>query len=211
MDICFQNVTLQLLTGTDRSSVRPSENEKEEEKDRSDEVKQREEKLHQNEYVNGERKVKEDHVIEPESHQVSETQMDEQVGAEEEPNTVTESKTQIHPNMNTELKLQETPAAEFEVQQEHGAHFVPETSAEENTNKSADPDKDKHGKSLPCENEQEAVSEMNSTLSSEVDKESDNGTHVGEINIVSTKAFGPPINPPPPPTALQNSSGKDTW
>lgn len=207
MDICFQNVTLQLLTGTDRSSVRPCENEKEEEKDRSDEVKQGDEKLYQNEYMNGERKVKKDHVIEPESHQVSETQMDELV-EEEEPDTVTESKTQIHPNMNTKLKLQETPAAEFEVQQEHGAHFVPETSAEENANKSPDPDKDKHDKSLPRENEQEAPSEMNSTLSSEEAKESDNGTYV---NTVSTKAFGPPIDPPPPPTELQNSSGKDTW
>lgn len=208
MDIYFQNVTLQLLTGTDKSSMRQSENENEKKKDRIDEVKQREERLHQNEHVNSERKVKEDHVIGP-SHQVIETQMDEKVGAEEETNKVTESRTQIHPNVNTELKLQETPAAEFEVQQEDGAHFVPKTSGEENTDETADSYKDKHGKSAPCENEQEAVSEINSTLICELDKESiDN---VEEINIVSTKAFRPPTNPPPPPTALHSSSGKDTW
>lgn len=219
MDIFFQNVTLQLLTDTDRSSLRLSKNEEE---DKSDDVKQREETHHQNEHVNGKREVKEDHVAELDFHQVSETQMDEEAMAEEETDTVTESKTQsqaeeltdtdLHPDLSTELKLQETAAVESEVHQEQAEHSVPETSAEEKaTNKPADPDDDEPGESSPCEDGQEAVSERNAAVSSEVDKESvDDGEHVGEMNAASPKAFRPPANPPPPPSALQNSSGMDT-
>lgn len=226
----IKNVTLQLLSGTDRASLRPSKNEEEaeeEEEEESDDVKQREETSHPNVHVNGEREVKEEEkeeeerVAESDSHQVSETQMDQEVAAEKDTKTVTESKTQsqaealeatdFHLVSSTEPKPQETAAAESAVQQEQAEHSVPETSAEEkDTNKAADPDVEPD-ESSPPEEAEETVSERNAAVSCEVDKESvGDGKHVGEINAASQNAFGPPTNPPPPPNALQNSSGKDT-
>ncbi|XP_076587173.1 FK506-binding protein 15 isoform X2 [Chaetodon auriga] len=222
----IKNVTLQLLSGTERSS--PSLSKNEEEDQESDDVKQREETPHQNVHVNGEKGVKEEekeeeeHVVESDSHQVSETQMDQGVAAEKETDTATESETQsqaeavaatdLHPVSSTEVKLQETASSESEVQQEQeqAEHSVQESCAEvKDAKKSADPD-DEPGESSPPENEQEAASEKNAAVSSEVDKESTADiNHGGDVNAASQKTFGPPANPPPPP-ALQNSSGEGT-
>lgn len=159
-------------------------------------------------------------MAELDSHQISENQMNQEVAAVKEIETVTESKTQsqaealqatdLHPVTSTERKTHEK-AAESEVQQEQGEHSVPETTKEtKDTNKSADPD-DGPDESSPPEDGQETVSERNAAVSSEVDEETlDNGEHVGGLNAASQKAFGPPANPPPPPNVLQNSSGEDT-
>ncbi|XP_056232583.1 FK506-binding protein 15 isoform X4 [Seriola aureovittata] len=204
----IKNVTLQLLSGSDTSSLHKKEKEAEEaeeqEEEESDDVKRKKEKPHQNVHVNGERQVKEEekeeeeeeHVAELDSHHISGTQMNQDVAAEIETETVTESKTQsqteasqatdLHPASSTEHKPQGT---EFEVQQELG-----ETTPEPE-DKSADPD-DGFDESSPPEDEQEPVSGKN------------NVEHEAEINTASQKAFGPPADPPPPPTALQDSSAE---
>lgn len=225
----FQNVTLQLLSGTEGSSQRPTKNEEEAEdegEEQTDDVKQREETPHQNVHVNGEREVKEEakeeeeHVAESDSPQVCESQVDQEVEAEKETEAVAESKTQsqaealedtdLHPVPSTEPKPQET-AAKSKAQQEQAEHSAPKTFTEKkDTSTSADPDVEP-AQSSPPEAGQEPVSETNAAGSSEGDKESvDSGEHVGETNAASLKAFGPPANPPPPPNALQNSSGEDT-
>ncbi|XP_018524829.1 FK506-binding protein 15 isoform X3 [Lates calcarifer] len=216
----IKNVTLQLLSGTDRSpslSKKKEEAEEQEEKE-SDDVKQREERPHQNVQVNGERQVQEEEkeeeepVAELDSHQVSEAQINQEVSVENETETVTELKTQSqaelsqathhHPVLSTEQEPHGTAAAESEVQQEPGEHSVPKNPT--------DPD-DGPDESSPPEDEQETVLERNAAMSSEVGGESlDKGDHVGEMNAASQKAFGPPANPPPPPTALQNSPGEGT-
>uniref|UniRef100_A0A671YY58 peptidylprolyl isomerase n=1 Tax=Sparus aurata TaxID=8175 RepID=A0A671YY58_SPAAU len=211
----IKNVTLQLLTDA-------------EEEEESDDVKQREEPPHQNVHLNGEREVteeekeEEEHDEKSDSHQVSETQIDQDVAAEKEANKVTESKTQsqeeasvstdLHPVSSTELKPQETAAAETELQHELADSSVLKTSAEEkDTSKSADPD-DGPGQSSPPEDGPETVvSERNTAVSTNVVKENlDDGGHVGGMNAAAQKAFGPPENPPPPPSTLQNSSEEAT-
>ncbi|XP_032371886.1 FK506-binding protein 15 isoform X2 [Etheostoma spectabile] len=214
----IKNVTLQLLSGTDRSPLRVIKKEEEAEKEEEEEskdVKQGQETV-QNVHVNGDREVKEEekeeeeHEAESDSHQVSETQMDQEVAAEKETETVTESNAQsppgatdLHPDSPTEPKLQET---ESEVQQKQAGH----QQKEKNINKPVDPG-DEPDQSSPPEDGQDTVSPKNTAVSSEEDKESlDNGEHVEEMHAASLKAFGPPANPPPPPTALPNSSGGDT-
>uniref|UniRef100_A0A671YVH7 peptidylprolyl isomerase n=1 Tax=Sparus aurata TaxID=8175 RepID=A0A671YVH7_SPAAU len=183
---------------------------------------------HQNVHLNGEREVteeekeEEEHDEKSDSHQVSETQIDQDVAAEKEANKVTESKTQsqeeasvstdLHPVSSTELKPQETAAAETELQHELADSSVLKTSAEEkDTSKSADPD-DGPGQSSPPEDGPETVvSERNTAVSTNVVKENlDDGGHVGGMNAAAQKAFGPPENPPPPPSTLQNSSEEAT-
>ncbi|TKS78016.1 FK506-binding protein 15 [Collichthys lucidus] len=227
----IKNVTLQLLSGTVGSSLRPSKKEEEEEEEEEEEsdVKQTEEMPHQNVHVNGEREVKEEeeHVAESDSPQVCDTQEDQEVAAEKEKETVAVSQTQsqvevvaasnLHPDLSAESKLQET-VAESEAQQEQAVP-VPETSTEErDTNKSADSDDEAVDSSQPQDGREETVIERKATVierkaavSSEVAKESvDDGEQVGEVNAASQKAFGPPANPPPPPHAVQNSSREDT-
>uniref|UniRef100_A0A671YVK3 peptidylprolyl isomerase n=1 Tax=Sparus aurata TaxID=8175 RepID=A0A671YVK3_SPAAU len=221
-------VTTIKVTG---SSLRQNKNEEEadaEEEEESDDVKQREEPPHQNVHLNGEREVteeekeEEEHDEKSDSHQVSETQIDQDVAAEKEANKVTESKTQsqeeasvstdLHPVSSTELKPQETAAAETELQHELADSSVLKTSAEEkDTSKSADPD-DGPGQSSPPEDGPETVvSERNTAVSTNVVKENlDDGGHVGGMNAAAQKAFGPPENPPPPPSTLQNSSEEAT-
>uniref|UniRef100_A0A671YVK0 peptidylprolyl isomerase n=1 Tax=Sparus aurata TaxID=8175 RepID=A0A671YVK0_SPAAU len=181
-----------------------------------------------NVHLNGEREVteeekeEEEHDEKSDSHQVSETQIDQDVAAEKEANKVTESKTQsqeeasvstdLHPVSSTELKPQETAAAETELQHELADSSVLKTSAEEkDTSKSADPD-DGPGQSSPPEDGPETVvSERNTAVSTNVVKENlDDGGHVGGMNAAAQKAFGPPENPPPPPSTLQNSSEEAT-
>ncbi|XP_068559313.1 FK506-binding protein 15 isoform X2 [Cebidichthys violaceus] len=188
----IKNVTLQLLGGTDRASLRPSKDEEEEEG--SDDVKQRQEPV-QNVHVNGDGEVREEKAYEADSdsHKVSETQMDQEVAADEETETVTESKTQSQTEAveATEPKPPET--ADCEVQQETAGPSVPEISPEE---KHSDQSVDLHeepGESPPPEDGQGAVSERS-------------GAHEEEMHGASQKAFGPPANPPPPPS----SSREDT-
>ncbi|XP_049434719.1 FK506-binding protein 15 isoform X1 [Epinephelus fuscoguttatus] len=221
----IKNVTLQLLSGTDSSSLTSSvkeEEAEEEEEEETDYVKQRQETV-QSAHVNGDREVKEEekegeeHKAYSDSHRVSETQMDEGVAAEKETETVTKTQsevealedTDLNPVSPSELKVEKT--AKSEEEQEQAGCSVPEISPEEkDTNRSTDPD-DKPDESSSLQDAQETVSERNAAVSSEVETESvDDGEHVGEMHAASQKAFGPPANPPPPPNALPNSSGKDT-
>ncbi|KAM9360502.1 FK506-binding protein 15 [Symphorus nematophorus] len=217
----IKNVTLQLLSGADRSSRKSSKNEEEvedEEEEESDDVRQKEETSHQNVHVNGEREVKEEeeekeHVAESDSHQVGETQIVQDVAAEKD--TVSESKTQsqeetlaatdAHPVSSNESKPQETAAsaAEPEVQQEQAEHTALEpTTEDKDTNKSAEPQDEPVAS--PPEDGQDTVLDRNAAAeSSEVDKESVDD--IRETDAASQKAFGPPANPPPPPSAHQNS------
>lgn len=208
MDICFQNVTLQLLTGTDRPSLRPGTDEEEEEEDKSDDVKQRQETSNQN--VNGERE--EESVAESDSHRVDEVEEEEvEVEVEE---TVTElvpqtqeEESDLHAN-NAEHRVREREA-ECLVQQEQLEGSVVETSAEE-TSSPVDPNKET-SESSQCEGQQETVSEQNAAVSTEVEKVCiEDGMPVGEKNATCPKAFGPPPNPPPPPNPIQNSSETGT-
>ncbi|XP_034451622.1 FK506-binding protein 15 isoform X1 [Hippoglossus hippoglossus] len=234
----IKNVTLQLLSGTQGSSVLPKKEEDEEdaeeqEEEASDDVKQREEKPRQNVHVNGERQVKEEeeeekeeeHEAELDSHHVSETQMNQDIG-QEETETSTESKTQsqsetlqatdLHPVSISEGSLQEpaaeeaaaetaaaAAAAESEGQQEQGEPPVPESPTESrDSNKSAHPDDGSDQSSAPDDGQESAAE------SSEVDKENieNNREDVEEKNAAPEESFGPPANPPPPPDTLQNSS-----
>nr|XP_019957896.1 PREDICTED: FK506-binding protein 15 [Paralichthys olivaceus] len=218
----IKNVTLQLLSGTQGSSVLPKKEEdtEEQEEEASDDVKQREEKPHQNVHVNGERQVKEDekeeeeeHEAELDSHHVSETQVNQDISAQEETETLTESKTQsqsetlqatdLHPVSSSEgLRQDPAAAAESEEQQEQGEHPVPESPTESrDSNKSAPADDGSDQSAAPDDGQERAAE------SSEVGKENmDKREHVGEINADPEKAFGPPANPPPPPDTVQNSS-----
>ncbi|KAG7240055.1 hypothetical protein INR49_028058 [Caranx melampygus] len=204
----IKNVTLQLLSGSDSPSLRKKEEEEaeEQEEEESDDVKQREKEPHENVHVNGERQVtegdedEEEHVAEPSPHQVSETQIKQEVAAETE--TLTESETQkqtetsqgtdVHTASSAEQKSQETTgAAESEAQQE-----LRETPAEPG-DMSAHPH-DRLDEGSPPEDGEGRVSDI------------DNVEPEGEMNAASQKAFGPPANPPPPPTALEDASGEDT-
>ncbi|KAK1892773.1 FK506-binding protein 15 [Dissostichus eleginoides] len=198
----IKNVTLQLLTGTDRSSLgqeKKEAEEEEEEEEESDDVKQRQETV-QNIHVNGDREVQEKELeAKSDSQQVSESQTDEDVAAETE--TLPESETvspatDLSPLSTTEPKLHET--AECEVQQEI-------SSEQKETFESADPHNIPE-ESPAAEHRQEPVSE--GTHSSEGGKESE-GEREAEMQDGSQKAFGPPANPPPPPNALPDSSGEE--
>ncbi|XP_053276467.1 FK506-binding protein 15 isoform X1 [Pleuronectes platessa] len=219
----IKNVTLQLLSGTQGSSYLPKKEEdaEEQEEEASDDVKQREEKPRRN--VNGERHVKEEekeeeHEAELNSHHVSETQMNQDIG-HEETETSTESKTQsqtetlqatdLHPVSFSEGSLQEpaeeaaaAAAAESEGQQEQGEPPVPESPTESrDSNKSAQPDDGSDQSSAPDDGQESAAESI------WVDKENvDNREHVEEKNAAPEESFGPPVKPPPPPDTIQKSS-----
>uniref|UniRef100_A0A3Q1GLB1 peptidylprolyl isomerase n=1 Tax=Acanthochromis polyacanthus TaxID=80966 RepID=A0A3Q1GLB1_9TELE len=218
----IKNVTLQLLSGTNKSALRPHEEEEEEEaeeeEEESEDVKQSEEKPLQN--VNGkkeeskqEEKEEEESVADSGSLHVSEVQVDQDAASENETETVLESKTQsqaeasaatdLHSVSTTAPEPQETAAAESEVQHEQRQPSAPETCE---GSESVHPD-DGPDKSLPPEDEQAVVSDSKAAVSTEVGPER---APVEELNDAPHKAFGPPANPPPPPNMLQTNSGEDT-
>ncbi|KAM4577290.1 FK506-binding protein 15 isoform 2-T2 [Odontesthes bonariensis] len=218
----IKNVTLQLLSGTDKSSLRPHNKEEEIEEDSKD-VKQGEEKSNQTKHVNGEseltekEKEEEKHVADSESCQSDDAQMIQEGSTEEV--TVTESKTltqaedseapNLHKVSSSELvpPESETVAAESVVQPEQGQQPAPDSSTEEkDLNKSVDPEEGPEESSMP-EDDQERNSAVNSVGDVGCVEDREN---IGEISAASQKAFGPPANPPPPPDALQNISGEDT-
>ncbi|XP_053181784.1 FK506-binding protein 15 [Scomber japonicus] len=222
----IKNVTLQLLSGTERSSLRPSkkdESAEEEEEAESDDVQQKEERAPQNAHMNGDKRVREEEKeeereVESKSHQLSETQETAATATEtavEETETVTDSEMQNQSEASqatnlvssTESKPQEAPVTEVsQVQQEQEEQSVSETSAEnKDSSQSVAPDNEAHVISS-AEVRQETESEAN-----QVDRESVNdGEHQEESNITSKKAFGPPANPPPPPNAPESKPGENT-
>ncbi|XP_062240869.1 FK506-binding protein 15 isoform X2 [Platichthys flesus] len=214
----IKDVTLQLLGGTQGSSHVPKKEEdaEEQEEEASDDVKQREEKPRQP--VNGERQLKEEEKEEEQelnSHHVSETQINQDIG-QEETETSTESKTQsqsetlqatdLHPVSFSEEEPAEeaaaAAAAESEGQQEQGEPPVPESQTESrDSNKSAQPDDGSDQSSAPDDGRESAAESIG------VDKENmDNREHVEENNAAPEESFGPPAKPPPPPDTIQKSS-----
>ncbi|KAM7416849.1 hypothetical protein PAMA_018766 [Pampus argenteus] len=217
----IKNVTLQLLSGTERSSPRPSKQDElaeEEEEAESDDVNQKEEKAPQNVHVNGERGVgveekEEEHEVESKT-QLSEAQARQEVAAAKETQTVSDLQTQNQPEaleVTDPVSTGESEPQESEIQQEQGEHSAPDISTEKKDNSQCAAPEDGPHVSSPAEVKQEAESEGNVTASGEVDNEStSDGKHQGETNPASQKTFGPPDNPPPPPNPLQSSPGEDT-
>ncbi|XP_060893408.1 FK506-binding protein 15 isoform X2 [Labrus mixtus] len=219
----IKNVTLQLLSGTDRPSQKPIKSEEEAEKEEeSEDVRQREETCQQHVHVNGEREEKEEEdEHEDDSNRVGETVKDQEVSTEKQAEAASESKTQAetlektdpNPASAAEPKQPETPAAaaaESTVQEEQVELSFPETSTEEkDTNRSAE-SQDEPEERPPPADRQESVSEVKAAASSDMKQECvEDREHEGEIQADSQKAFSPPVNPPPPPNALQKSSGED--
>ncbi|XP_028270423.1 FK506-binding protein 15 isoform X2 [Parambassis ranga] len=208
----IKNVTLQLLSGSDTSSLRSSKKEvqaAEEEEEEDEGVNQKQEKRQQKVEVNGKRDVKEE---EKEiDSEVGETQVNQEVASEKEMDTATEAPGQaepsetaedLHPNLTPEVKPQESATSESEVQQEQEEHSAPESSTEA---------AHLEEKSSPPEDGQGPVSQRNAVVSTEIVPESvEDEKQVEEINAAPQESFGPPANPPPPPNPLQNSSGEDT-
>ncbi|XP_072244718.1 FK506-binding protein 15 isoform X2 [Leuresthes tenuis] len=216
----IKNVTLQLLSGTDKSSLRPHNKEEEMEEDIQD-VKQGEEKSNQTKHVNGESELtekdreEEKHVVDSDSCQSNNTQMIQEGPTEEA--TVTESNTltqaedsealDLHKVSSSKLVPQESVAAESVVQPEQAQQSAPDSSTEEkDLNKSVDPEEGPEESSMP-EDDQERNAAVNSVGDVGCVEDRQN---TGEISATSQKAFGPPANPPPPPDVLQNISGEDT-
>ncbi|KAM7018551.1 FK506-binding protein 15 isoform 2-T2 [Tautogolabrus adspersus] len=221
----IKNVTLQLLSGTDRPPQKPIKSEEEAEKDEeSEDVKQREETCQQHVHVNGEREEKkEEDEHENDSNRVSETVKDQEVSTEQQTEAVSESKTQAETLEKTDPKPAsaaepEQPeaaaaaeaAAESKVQEEQVELSFPETSTEEkDTNRSAE-SQDESDERPPPADGQQSVSEVKAAASSEMKQECvEDSEHEGEMKAASQKAFSPPVNPPPPPNALQESPGED--
>lgn len=184
-------MTLQLLSGSDRSSLSKNE----EEKDKSDDVKQPEDTLHWNVPVKNEREIKEDHEAEPDLRQVSESYMEI---AEEEG---TESKTQIqvkkliatniHQAISINLNKMTTPGSEVEKQQaENSASQISAGDC-----------------STECDNPDDYEPDRTSPGGAGPNKRIvDDGGHVGEVNNSSLKGLRHPSSLPPI-SELQNNSG----
>lgn len=192
IDTCFQSVTLQLLSGSDRSSL--SENE--EEKDKSDDVKQPEDTLHWNVPVKNERETKEDHKAEPDLHRVSESYIE----IAEEEGRATESKTQsqvkklvatnIHQDISTNLNK---TAPGYEVEKQQAENSASQTSAGHSSTECDNPDKSEPDRSSP------GSAAPNERIV-------DDSAHVGEVNDTPPKDLRHPSSPPPR-SELQNNSG----
>ncbi|XP_037536707.1 FK506-binding protein 15 [Nematolebias whitei] len=208
----IKNVTLNLLSGTERSLHRPAAKENKEE---PEDVKQSEDGSH-HVHANGKREVREEeeeeeHVADSDWHGVSEAQMIEEVKDEEE-EAVMESETpgqaeasQVddpQPALTSHLPAHNTKTAGGPDQLSS-----PDPATEDRVSTSSmDPD-DGPEKCPQVEGGQEA----HGAVSSEGDMKSLEETqNVEEKSASSQRAFGPPVNPPPPPSAPENSSEEDT-
>uniref|UniRef100_A0A096M9T5 peptidylprolyl isomerase n=1 Tax=Poecilia formosa TaxID=48698 RepID=A0A096M9T5_POEFO len=190
-----RNVTLQLLSGADCSSLKPDNKEEDDKDDEGEDGKQQEHSSHV--HVNGEQDVQEEETVEEEHvanadhHQDNKAQMVQKVKPEPVSTSETSTSSAEPASQHQEpepavQQHQEQPAAsesctkESEVNQCVGADTKPDESP------------------LPEEEEEAA-------RSSEVEDED----QVGETPAAPPKGFGPPTNPPPPPTVEQNSSADD--
>ncbi|XP_068617088.1 FK506-binding protein 15 [Brachionichthys hirsutus] len=193
----IKNVTLQLLIGSDRASLRPSKN--------AEEVNNEKKKMEDHQNVNGAMKVNEDRVTEAGCHQVTEIQMGQEGEAEKQMDIVSESNAQSQAEA---LAAAGRKAQEMtEVEQKQTESFIPESSREEkDTNKSAESSREEKDSNKSAESFRE---EKDSNKEAAEEKEGD-GDHVEETRAASPKDFGPPTKPPPPPNGLHESSGQDT-
>lgn len=187
-------MTLQLLSGSGGSSLSKNE----EEKDKSNDVKQPEDTLHWNVPAKNEREMKEDRKAEPDLRQVSESYTE----TAEEEGRVTESKTQgqvkkliatnIH-QATTSTNLNKMTAPGHEVEKPQAENSASQISAGDTSTERVNPDDYEPDRSSP------GSAGPNKRVV-------DDGGHVGEVNNTSPKGLRHPSSPPPI-SELQNDSG----
>ncbi|XP_029493358.1 FK506-binding protein 15-like isoform X3 [Oncorhynchus nerka] len=191
----IKSVTLQLLNVTERPSSQRSE---EEEVVEVSDVELREERPPQDVHVNGEEEE------EQPSEAVGQREGDprdvqERARLEAEPETEKPTKVELASDIHTEPE-----------QQSHSTQPRP-TSPEplgENTTKASEPTDINPEENLPSEMGQECQLERD-VITPEVKKVSVTiEGPMGELEITSPKATGPPTQPPPPPSPLHDSPVK---
>ncbi|XP_036836341.1 FK506-binding protein 15 [Oncorhynchus mykiss] len=197
----IKSVTLQLLNVTERPSSQRSE---EEEVVEVSDVKLREERPPQDVHVNGEEEEEQWVESEQPSEAVGQREGDprdvqERARLEAEPETEKPTKVELASDIHTEPE-----------QQSHSTQPRP-TSPEplgENTTEASEPTDINPEENLPSEMGQQCQLEGD-VITPEVKKVSVTiEGPVGELEITSPKATGPPTQPPPPPSPLHDSPGK---
>ncbi|XP_016529671.1 FK506-binding protein 15 isoform X4 [Poecilia formosa] len=207
----IKNVTLQLLSGADCSSLKPDNKEEDDKDDEGEDGKQQEHSSHV--HVNGEQDVQEEETVEEEHvanadhHQDNKAQMVQKV--KPEPVSTSETSSQVEDSetpdtLDLHLASSAEPASQHQepepaVQQHQEQPAASESCTKESeVNQCVGADTKPDESPLPEEEEEAA-------RSSEVEDED----QVGETPAAPPKGFGPPTNPPPPPTVEQNSSADD--
>lgn len=220
----IKNVTLQLLSSSEKSAPTPIKKEEEAEEEEVDESDEEEVKPQQNVHVNGEREeeVKEEekeevHAAQSESEPLVKDQKDEEITEKTETVTASETQSQSEALESTEIQGKATEskpaeeAGDSEAQQETVPCSAPPAAPteEDDTSRTPDPPGGSEESSTP-EGAQE-TEEHNTVVNSETEKTTnkDDEEHLEETNGDTQKGFGPPTNPPPPPKA-QNSPRQDT-
>lgn len=193
---------MQLLSVTERPSSHRSE--KEEEVVEVSDVRRREERPPQDGHVNGE---------EEEEQRTESEQPSEAVGQREGDPRDVQERAHLEAVPETEKPTKVELASDIHTEPEHQSHSTqPQpTSPEplgENTTKASGPTDINPEDNLPSEMGQESQSEGD-VITPEVKKVSVTiEGPMGELEITSPKATGPPTQPPPPPSPLHDSPGK---
>ncbi|KAK6312974.1 hypothetical protein J4Q44_G00163210 [Coregonus suidteri] len=203
----IKSVTLQLLNGTERpSSHRREEEEEEEEVVEDSDVRHREERPPHDVHVNGEEE--EEQRTEPE-------QPSEAVGQREGDPRDVQKRSHLEAVPETEKPTKVELEADIYTDPEHQSHSTQPrpTSPQpqgDNTTEASEPTDINPEENLPSEMGQKTQSEGDISTP-EVKKVSVTiEGPMGELEITSPKATGPPTQPPPPPSPLHDSPGKVT-
>ncbi|XP_068167422.1 FK506-binding protein 15 isoform X2 [Antennarius striatus] len=185
----IKNVTLQLLSGSDKTSLMKSRNAEE-----TNDVGQNEENVH----LNGSMKVSEEPVAE-----VRGVQMGQGGAAERQMDTESHTLSHLEASAAPDPRPgspagQEPPetASESEAEQQTGSSALEAPAGEE--------DPPRRGAEL-----QAGPPEEESSTAATPEEEESNGEHAGETRAASLKDFGPPSNPPPPPNGHHGDSAQD--
>ncbi|XP_041756682.1 FK506-binding protein 15 isoform X2 [Coregonus clupeaformis] len=203
----IKSVTLQLLNGTERpSSHRREEEEEEEEVVEDSDVRHREERPPHDVHVNGEEE--EEQRTEPE-------QPSEAVGQREGDPRDVQKRSHLEAVPETEKPTKVELEADIYTDPEHQSHSTQPrpTSPQpqgDNTTEASEPTDINPEENLPSEMGPKTQSEGDISTP-EVKKVSVTiEGPMGELEITSPKATGPPTQPPPPPSPLHDSPGKVT-
>uniref|UniRef100_A0A8C8CA92 peptidylprolyl isomerase n=1 Tax=Oncorhynchus tshawytscha TaxID=74940 RepID=A0A8C8CA92_ONCTS len=197
----IKSVTLQLLNVTERPLSQRSE---EEEVVEVSDVKLREERPPQDVHVNGE---------EEEEQRVESEQPSEAVGQREGDPRDVQERPRLEAEPETEKPTKVELASDIHTEPEQQSHSTQPrpTSPEplgENTTEASEPTDINPEENLLSEKGQECQLEGD-VITPEVKKVSVTiEGPMGELEITSPKATGPPTQPPPPPSPLHDSPGK---
>ncbi|XP_054876454.1 FK506-binding protein 15 isoform X2 [Poeciliopsis prolifica] len=209
----IKNVTLQLLSGADRSSLKLDNKEEDDKGGEGEDGKQLEHRSHV--HVNGEQEVKEaetveeEHVDDAAHDQVNEAQMVQKVKPEpvftsEMSSQAEDSETLDIPDL--QLASSAEPASQCPEPAEPAAlQHQEQPAASESCTKESEVNQCVGADTRPGESPQPEEDEEAAGSSEVEDKD-----QVRETPAAPPKAFGPPTNPPPPPAVKQNSSANDT-